>query len=144
MGVEQAKTIQWFPGHMAKTRRQIKEQLRLVDAVAEIVDARIPAASRNPELAALVEGKPRVVVMTKADMADEAATRRWLATLEEQGTPAIAVDCKTGKGVGGFVPLLRGVLQDKIAAWQAKGMKNHPIRVMVVGIPNVGKSSVIN
>ena len=144
MGVEQTKTIQWFPGHMAKTRRQIREQLKLVDAVAEIVDARIPAASRNPELAALVEGKPRIVVMTKADMADEAATRRWLAAFERQGTPAIAVDCKTGKGVGGFVPLLRGVLQDKIAAWQAKGMKNHPIRVMVVGIPNVGKSSFIN
>lgn len=144
MGVEQTKTIQWFPGHMAKTRRQIREQLKLVDAVAEIVDARIPAASRNPELAALVEGKPRIVVMTKADMADEAATRRWLAAFERQGTPAIAVDCKTGKGVGGFVPLLRGVLQDKIAAWQAKGVKNHPIRVMVVGIPNVGKSSFIN
>ncbi|MBS5479732.1 MAG: ribosome biogenesis GTPase YlqF [Clostridiales bacterium] len=142
--MEQTKTIQWFPGHMAKTRRQIREQLKLVDAVAEIVDARIPAASRNPELAALVEGKPRIVVMTKADMADEAATRRWLAAFERQGTPAIAVDCKTGKGVGGFVPLLRGVLQDKIAAWQAKGMKNHPIRVMVVGIPNVGKSSFIN
>lgn len=140
----QGKNIQWFPGHMARTRRKLKECLPLVDAVVEIIDARIPVSSRNPELDGLTAGKPRIVVLNKADIADEATTRRWLSCFRRQGVAAMAVDCKSGKGVNGFTPLLREVLHDKIDAWKAKGMGNRPVRAMVVGIPNAGKSSFIN
>lgn len=136
--------IQWFPGHMTRTRRKIEETLPLVDVVAEVRDARIPLSSENPELASLIGGKPRVAILNKADMADEAATARWLAVLKAQQIPALAVDCKSGRGIAGFVPLLREVLSEKIAAWEARGMVNRAIRVMVVGVPNVGKSSLIN
>lgn len=136
--------IQWFPGHMAKTRRKIKESLPLVDIVVELLDARVPAASRNPELDSLTAGKPRLVVLTKADMADEKATARWLAWFRKNGIAAMAVDCKSGRGTAEFVPLLRQRLADKLAQWESKGMGGRPIRAMVVGIPNVGKSSFIN
>lgn len=141
---DEGKPIQWFPGHMARTRRKIKESLSLVDAVVEIVDARIPYSSRNPELDTLTEGKPRLIVLNKADMADEAGIRRWTSWFRRQGQAALAVDCKSGKGLAGFSPLLREILADKVAAWESKGMKNRPLRAMVVGIPNVGKSSFIN
>lgn len=144
MNEQNSGTIQWFPGHMARTRRKIKESLSLVDIVAEIVDARIPVSSHNPELSEITAGKPRLVILNKADMADEAATRRWIAAYRRQGIPALAVDCKSGVGIGGFVPLMREVLAEKIAVWEAKGMVSRPIRVMVVGIPNAGKSSFIN
>ena len=140
----QGQTIQWFPGHMTRTRRKIKECLPLIDLVVEIVDARIPFSSRNPDMDALTAGKPRLVILNKADMADEAATARWVAYFRRQGIAALALDCKSGRGVNGFVPAMRTVLKDKIAAWEAKGMVNRPVRAMVVGIPNAGKSSFIN
>ncbi len=138
------KNIQWFPGHMTRTRRRIVEKLPLVDLVAEIIDARIPVSSRNPDLDSIVAGKPRLVVLNKTDIADEAATKAWLAHFAAAGMPAMAVDCKSGRGVQRFVPLLREILRDKIAVWESRGMTNRPIRVMVVGIPNCGKSSFIN
>lgn len=138
-----AETIQWFPGHMARTRRKIQESLSQVDAVIEVVDARIPLSSRNPELDHWVGRKPRLVVLTKADLADEAATKRWIAHFESRGIAAIAVDCKSGRGFNGFMPALRRVLHELIEKWESKGM-NHAIRAMIVGIPNVGKSSFIN
>lgn len=138
------KNIQWFPGHMTRTRRRIVDKLPLVDLVAEVIDARIPVSSRNPELDSIIAGKPRLIVLNKTDIADENATRAWLSHYEKQGIPAIAVDCKSGRGVQRFVPLLREILKDKIAAWEQKGMTGRAIRVMVVGIPNCGKSSFIN
>lgn len=138
------QTIQWFPGHMTRTRRRIVDRLPLVDLVVEIIDARIPVSSRNPDLDGIVAGKPRLVVMNKSDIADEAATKQWLAYFSSQGTPALAVDCKSGRGIQKFVPLLRELLSDKIATWEQRGMANRAIRVMVVGIPNCGKSSFIN
>ncbi len=140
----QGHTIQWFPGHMTRTRRKIKECLPLIDLVVEIVDARIPFSSRNPDMDALTAGKPRLIILNKADMADEAATARWVAHFRQKGITALALDCKSGRGVNGFVPAMRAVLKDKIAAWEAKGMVNRPVRAMVVGIPNAGKSSFIN
>lgn len=144
MTQEKAGGIQWFPGHMARTRRTIKAALSQVDIVTEVVDARIPVSSRNPEIKDITAGKPRVIVLTKADMADDAATARWLEYYRRQGLAALAVDCKSGTGIRRFVPLLREVLKDKIAVWEQKGMVARPVRVMVVGIPNAGKSSLIN
>ena len=142
--MSEAQSIQWFPGHMTRTKRQIEKSLKLVDAVAEIIDARIPVSSRNPVLDKLIQSKPRVILMNKCDMADPAQTARWIAYYKAQGIPAIAIDCKTNKGLNGFIPLVKEVLKDRIAAWQAKGMVCRQIRVMVVGIPNVRKSSFIN
>ncbi len=137
-------SVQWFPGHMTRTRRQMEKSLKLVDAVAEIVDARIPVSSRNPVLDKIIQGKPRVVLLNKSDMADPAQTTAWISYFRAAGISAIAVDCRSGKGLNGFIPLVREVLKDRIAAWTAKGMVGRPIRVMVVGVPNVGKSSLIN
>ncbi len=142
--MSEAQTIQWFPGHMTRTKRQIEKSLKMVDIVAEILDARIPVSSRNPILGKLIGNKPRLILMNKSDMADNAATARWIAYYKEKGIKAIALDCKTGKGVNNFMPAIREVLQEQIARWEAKGMTGRPIRVMVVGIPNVGKSSLIN
>lgn len=136
-------TIQWFPGHMARTRRKIQESLKLVDAVVEIVDARIPLSSRNPEMDSLTAGKPRMVILNKADLADEAANRRWLAYFKKQGMAAIAVDCKSGRGCNQFDAAIRELLSDLLEKWESKGA-NRTIRAMIVGIPNVGKSSFIN
>ncbi len=138
-----AESIQWFPGHMARTRRKIQESLSQVDAVIEIVDARIPLSSRNPELHHWVGRKPRLVVLNKADLADETATKRWITWFEAHGMAAIAVDCKSGRGFNHFMPALRRLLQPLMEKWAAKGM-NCAIRAMIVGIPNVGKSSFIN
>ena len=129
---------------MTRTKRQIEKSLKMVDIVAEILDARIPVSSRNPILGKLIGNKPRLILMNKSDMADSAATARWIAYYKEKGIKAIALDCKTGKGVNAFMPAIREVLQEQIAHWEAKGMTGRPIRVMVVGIPNVGKSSLIN
>lgn len=136
--------VQWFPGHMARTRRQIKESLPLVDAVVEIVDARVPVSSRNPELPELIGQKPLMVILNKCDLADENATRRGISELGKQGVTAIAVDCRSGKGLNAFAPTVRRVLSDKIEANAQKGMAGKPLRLMVVGIPNTGKSSFIN
>lgn len=137
-------SVQWFPGHMAKTRRLMEDNLRLVDLVVELTDARIPASSRNPEVDRIIGQKPRVLVLNKADSADEAATRKWLAHYREQGINAIATDCRSGKGLGKLVTVVREVLAEKIARWEGQGMAGRTIRLMIVGIPNVGKSSLIN
>ena len=142
--MSEAQSIQWFPGHMTKTKRQIEASLKLIDAVAEIVDARIPVSSRNPILSKLIENKPCVILMNKCDMADPVQTGRWIEYYKSQGIPALPIDCRTGKGLTGFIPLVKGVLSDRIATWNAKGMVGRQIRVMIVGIPNVGKSSLIN
>ena len=138
------RPIQWFPGHMTRTRRRLEALLPQVDLVVEIVDARIPVSSRNPELDRLVAGKPRLLVLNKADMADEAATRAWLEHFAAGGTAAMATDCKSGRGVSRFVPLVQELLREKRAAWEQRGMKGRAVRVMVVGVPNCGKSSFIN
>lgn len=142
--MSEPQSIQWFPGHMTKTKRKIEASLKLVDVIAEIIDARIPVSSRNPELSKIINNKPRVIVMNKSDMADPAETKRWIAYYRQNGITAAAVDCKSGKGLNAFVPMVREVLKDRIAAWEAKGMGSRPVRIMVVGIPNVGKSSFIN
>ena len=138
------QTIQWFPGHMTKTKRGIERDLRMVDAVAEILDARIPMSSRNPDIAAITSGKPRVILLNKCDMADKRATKAWVDALSGGNTRAIPVDCKSGRGVDRFVPALSDLLSERIAAYKAKGMINPSMRVMIVGIPNVGKSTLIN
>ncbi|MBQ4397049.1 MAG: ribosome biogenesis GTPase YlqF [Clostridia bacterium] len=136
--------IQWYPGHMTKTRRRMEECLRLVDGVVEILDARIPMSSRNPDIDDIVGRKPRLVLLNKADVADAASTDRWIGWFARQGVRAIACDCKTGKGLNRFADEVRTMLSDKIRSWQEKGMGGRSIRLMVVGIPNVGKSSFIN
>ncbi|MDR1464382.1 MAG: ribosome biogenesis GTPase YlqF [Oscillospiraceae bacterium] len=136
--------VQWFPGHMARTRRQIREALPLVDAVVELRDARLPESSRNPELDTLTAAKPRIVLLNKCDLADEVATARWLQLLRRTGFVALAVDCRGGKGLQRFPDTVRQSLAELIRARQAKGMAGRPLRLMVVGIPNTGKSSFIN
>lgn len=137
-------SINWFPGHMAKTRRLIKENLTMVDAVCELVDARVPESSRNPELDEIIGSKPRIVLMNKCDLADENATARKIRELSEKGITALPVDCRTGKGLDKFQPAVREVLKDKIQANVDRGMGGKHLRIMVVGIPNTGKSSFIN
>ena len=142
--MEQEKmNIQWYPGHMTKTRRQIEADLKLVDAVCEIVDARIPISSRNPDIDAICGNKPRIIVLNRMDLADQETTKRWLQYFRSKGFAAVATDCKTKKGITGFQPAVRSVLKEKIERNAAKGM-NKPLKVMVVGIPNVGKSTLIN
>ena len=135
--------IQWYPGHMTKTRRQIEGDLKLVDAVCEIVDARIPISSRNPDIDAICGNKPRIVILNRMDLADPAATKRWVAHFRGLGIAAVPTDCKTKKGIGDFLPAVRMVLKEKIERDVARGMRR-PLRVMIVGIPNVGKSTLIN
>lgn len=136
--------IQWFPGHMTKTKRQIKESIKLIDAVAEIVDARVPMSSRNPDLSEMSNNKPRLILLNKCDMADLVATKKWLEYFEKKGIKAIAVDCKSGTGLKQFVPAVKELLSERLAALKEKGMGGKALRVMVAGIPNVGKSSFIN
>lgn len=138
------QNIQWFPGHMAKTRRKIKEILPLIDAVAEVVDARIPVSSRNPELKSLIGDKPLIILLNKCDMADPVATEEWIKYYKSQGIFAIATDCKTGKGINLFKDTVKTALGDKLRYYAEKGMVGKPLRVMVVGIPNIGKSTFIN
>ena len=140
----EAPSIQWFPGHMAKTRRLMRESLRLVDIVVEVIDARIPISSRNPELPGLVGQKPRVVLLNKCDAADDAITRDWCSYYKEQGIVAIPTDCRSGKGIKQFVPAVKEILRPQLERRAQKGMQGAPIRMMIVGIPNVGKSSFIN
>ena len=144
MNDAQKQVVQWFPGHMAKTRRLIKESLPFVDLVTEIVDARIPMSSSNPELEEMIGNKPRIVLLNKCDVADEKATQLWVDFYKTKGIYAIPVDCRTGKGLNAYLPLVRNVLKDKIRRNTEKGMVGKPLRVMVVGIPNTGKSSFIN
>ena len=135
--------IQWYPGHMTKTRRQIEADLKLVDAVCEIVDARIPVSSRNPDIDSICGNKPRIVILNRMDLADAESTKVWCSYFKSKGIAAVATDCKSRKGIAEFQPAARSVLQEKLARDAARGM-NRPIRVMIVGIPNVGKSTLIN
>ena len=137
-------TIQWFPGHMTKAQRMIEDNLRLVDAVCEILDARIPFSSRNPDIDRLAAGKPRLVILNRCDLADPEATARWKRAFQEQGIAILETDARTGKGVNGFVPAVRELLKDRLADYAAKGQVGRPLRVMILGIPNVGKSTFIN
>ena len=136
--------IQWFPGHMTRAQRMIEENLRLVDAVCEILDARIPLASRNPDIDRLAGEKPRLVILNRCDLADPEATARWRRWYQERGIQVLETDAKTGRGVNGFVPAVRELLRDKLESYAAKGQAGRPLRVMILGIPNVGKSTLIN
>lgn len=143
--MEDLKAIQWFPGHMAKTRRLIKQNLSLVDAVIEILDARIPASSRNPEMHRLTSRKPVMLILNKSDMADEASTQKWIAYYKSCGVLALPMDCKNGKGLKTFLPAVRNqLLKELISKRKEKGMVGNAVRLMIVGIPNSGKSSFIN
>ena len=139
-----APSIQWFPGHMAKTRRLIGESLSLVDLVIELTDARIPQSSRNPELDKWLSDKPRIIILNKSDCADENITKQWVEYYKKKGIRAVMADCKSGKGVAGIIPAVKAELTELLERRAAKGIAGKPIRVMVVGIPNVGKSSLIN
>lgn len=136
--------IQWFPGHMTKAQRMIEENLKLVDAVCEILDARIPRSSRNPDIDRLAGDKPRLVILNRVDLADPQCTARWRKAFEEKGLAILETDAKSGKGVNGFAPAIRRLLADKLAEYEAKGQIGRPLRVMILGIPNVGKSTFIN
>ena len=144
MADTQRQVVQWFPGHMAKTRRLIKESLPLVDGVTEIIDARIPISSSNPELEELINGKPRIVLLNKCDLADRDATNQWVDYYKNKGIKAIPVDCRTGKGLNNYIVAVREVLKDVIKKNEDRGMPGKALRIMVVGIPNTGKSSFIN
>ena len=136
--------IQWFPGHMTKARRMIAENLKLIDAVCEVIDARIPYSSRNPDLDEMTAGKPRLVILNRIDQADPKATQKWAASIRAAGADVLETDCKSGKGVNAFPNAVRTLLSDKIARYNARGQTGRVLRVMVLGIPNVGKSSFIN
>ena len=136
--------IQWFPGHMTKAQRMIEENLKLVDAVCEILDARIPRSSRNPDIDRLAGDKPRLVILNRIDLADPKITARWKKYFEAQGLAILETDARSGKGVNGFAPAVRRLLAGKIREFEAKGQVGRPLRVMILGIPNVGKSTFIN
>ena len=142
--METEMNIQWFPGHMAKARRMVTDNLKLVDAVCEVVDARVPRSSRNPEIDRLCAGKPRLIILNRVDQADPEKTRLWRAYFRAQRSGALETDCKSGRGVAAFTGAVRELLKDKLAAWAARGQAGKPLRVMVLVIPNVGKSSFIN
>jgi ribosome biogenesis GTPase A len=138
-------TIQWFPGHMAKAKREVQEKLKLIDIVFELLDARIPLSSRNPMIHEILGNKPRIVLLNKADMADETVTEQWIAYFERQQLRALAIDAQTGTGIRQIVSAAKEMLKDKFAKMAAKGIKNpRPMRALIVGIPNVGKSTLIN
>ncbi|MGM0835584.1 MAG: ribosome biogenesis GTPase YlqF [Bacillota bacterium] len=139
-------TIQWFPGHMAKARRQVTEKLKLIDIVYELVDARIPVSSRNPMIDEIVANKPRIILLNKADMADSRITKQWLEYFNIKGdtTKAIAIDSQTGKGLQQISSLSKELLKEKFDKMQSRGIRPRAIRALIVGIPNVGKSTLIN
>lgn len=136
--------IQWYPGHMTKTRRMIAENLRHVDLIAEVVDARIPISSRNPDLDAMVGDKPRLVILNRADQADLTMNKRWETWFRSHGLFVMEADSKSGKGVNQFSSVVKLALKPQIDRWREKGQVGRPVRAMVVGVPNVGKSTFIN
>ena len=136
--------IQWYPGHMTKTRRQIEADLKNVDIVVEIIDARIPISSRNPDIDSICAGKPRLIILNRADQADPNLNRQWGTHFRKQGHSVLETDAKTGKGIGQFSSVTQSVLKEQIAKWREKGQVGRPVRAMVVGVPNVGKSTFIN
>ena len=136
--------IQWFPGHMTKARRMMAENIKYVDAVCEIIDARIPISSRNPDIDELAEKKPRMMILNRVDQADPAMTKRWSEYFKSQGMVVLETDGKSGKGTNAFPGAVRTLLKDKLQEYRDKGQTGRQIRVMIVGIPNVGKSTFIN
>lgn len=136
--------LQWFPGHMTKTRRMIEENLKLIDVVIELVDARIPQSSRNPQIDEIVRDKPRLLLLNKADIASPEQNKAWVRHFEGKGISAMAISSVGGKGFGEIANRCRTLLKDKMAKDKERGIVNRPIKIMVVGIPNVGKSSFIN
>ena len=143
MRVEDFK-IQWFPGHMTKAKRMMESQIKLVDVVVEMLDARIPRSSTNPMLQNVLGNKPKVIALNKIDMADNAKTELWLEKLKNSGLPVCKIDCATGKGVKQLISAIQLAAKPVIDKWLKKGVRNRPVRVMIVGIPNVGKSTLIN
>lgn len=142
--MENTMNIQWYPGHMTKTRRMIVDQMKHMDAVCEILDARIPISSRNPDVEELTAGKPRLIVLNRVDMADPAATKQWAAYFKKRGFAVLEANAKEGHGTNRFPSAIRELLSDKIASYTEKGQAGRMIRVMILGIPNVGKSTFIN
>ena len=140
----QVDNLSWFPGHMTKTRRMITAEIKNMDAVCEILDARIPLSSRNPDVDELTAGKPRLVVLNRVDQADPGETRRWAAYFREKGYAVLEANAKGGAGTAQFAGAVRELLRDKLAAWAERGQVGRTVRVMVLGIPNVGKSTFIN
>ena len=140
----QIEGLSWFPGHMTKTKRMIAAEIGKMDAVCEILDARIPLSSRNPDVDEMTAGKPRLVVLNRVDQADPRQTKRWAALFREKGYAVLEANAKGGSGTAQFAAAVRELLRDKIAAWESKGQVGRTIRVMVLGIPNVGKSTFIN
>ncbi|MBP0726258.1 ribosome biogenesis GTPase YlqF [Bacillus sp. RG28] len=137
-------TIQWFPGHMAKARRQVTEKLSVIDVVIELADARVPASSRNPMIDEIISNKPRLLLLNKADLADPRTTKQWLSYYEEQGVKAIAIDAQSGQGLKAIITACQLLVKEKFDKMKAKGIKPRAIRALIVGIPNVGKSTLIN
>ncbi len=140
----QSRQIQWFPGHMAKTKRLIKESLALVDFVIEILDARIPYSSHNPDIEKLAENKPRIILLNKASLASPSVSQKWKAYFKKTNTDCIFTDCNTGEGFGEIMPAIRSLLAEKLARYSEKGMSGRTLKALVVGIPNSGKSTFIN
>ena len=136
--------IQWFPGHMAKTRRMITENIKNVDFIIEILDARIPHSSKNPEIARLTEGKPRIILLNKASLADPVQSEKWKAKYTEDGCACILTDCISGSGLDKLMPAVNKLMEEKLQRYSDKGMTGRKLKAMVLGIPNVGKSSLIN
>ena len=136
--------IQWYPGHMTKTRRKMEEDLKLVDAVCELLDARIPISSRNPDIDAICGSKPRMVIMNRIDLADPDATAKWSEHYKARGLTVLRTDCKSRRGIDRFIPAVRELLAEKLQRYQERGFVNKPLKLMIVGIPNVGKSTFIN
>ncbi|PLT30124.1 ribosome biogenesis GTPase YlqF [Peribacillus deserti] len=137
-------TIQWFPGHMAKARREVTEKLKLVDIIFELVDARIPASSRNPMIDEIISHKPRLILLNKADLADKEKTKEWLKYFEERGQHAIAINSQAGSGLNKILSASKEILKEKFDKMRSRGINPRAIRAMIVGIPNVGKSTLIN
>lgn len=136
--------IQWYPGHMAKTKRQITEDLKLIDVVIELIDSRIPISSRNPDINRLTSNKKKVILLNKADLSDESQNNMWLNKLKQEGNKVAIVDCNSGKGVENSIKLVQELMKEELEVYASKGRVGRKIRVMVLGIPNVGKSSYIN
>ncbi len=139
-----SQNIQWFPGHMAKTRRLISENIKLVDIVIELIDARIPQSSKNPEIPTLCAIRPVLTLFNKSTLADPNVTKKWIEQYKAEGRHALAIDCVTGDGLKSIAPACREILSEKLERYEAKGMAGRKIRAMIVGIPNVGKSSLVN
>ena len=143
--MEENKTkINWYPGHMAKTKRKIKEDLKLIDVVVELLDSRIPISSQNPDIAEITKGKKKIIILNKSDLSDEAQNKKWIEFFKKQGTPAILTDANTGRGIKEVIKMIEYIMKEDLEKLAQKGRVGRKIRVMILGIPNVGKSSLIN